>query len=147
SQLIDLSLVEVSDRLHIREPVATLYEESLIVLQAIGSTHDRVMQPVAMEILDHFADPLLEVRGRDNLPILGTRQADSTLFSARRLHHDVGHVDQTAALAIVGQNQFAAPVVAEFGNDPADRVIAAAVAAGAFEDRGDVFSGALDTEL
>jgi hypothetical protein len=56
----------VSDWLHIRSPVAELYEETLIVFQPVRRPRGYVVEPVRVVVLKHFPHALLEVgRGDD----------------------------------------------------------------------------------
>ena len=92
-QRIDLRLVQVRDRLHVRAAVAVLHEEALIVFESIRRADHRVVQAVGMEVLDRLADALLVVRRRDDLQILAYPEAFLLDFAAGRLHDELEVVD------------------------------------------------------
>ena len=147
SELIDLALVQGSDRLRIGEPIAALHEEALVIFETIRRAEHRVVQAVGVIVLEHRASTLFEIRSRNDLTIFRRGQSHLAHLSARRLHHQVGDVDAIAFKPIPRHDQLAAPIVAELGNHSTDRFVATLIAARAIEHRRDILDNALDAEL
>ena len=138
-ELIDLRLVQMGNGFHVGETVAAFDEEPLIVLQPVGCADDRVVEPIGMVILEHRTDALFEVRRRDNLPILGRREAYLADCSARSFNRQVRDIQAVGIEPPSRQDHLEAPVVLKVGYQPADRGVASPVAPDGREDLCDVF--------
>ena len=68
-QGVGLCLVETRNRFDVSGPIPQLYEESLVILEPVGGAGDRVYESVCVEVLEHLAGSLLEIRGGDDLQI------------------------------------------------------------------------------
>jgi hypothetical protein len=90
--LIDLRLVQVSDRFDIGKPVAALHEEALVVLEPVRRSEDRIMEPVRMIVLRHLPDPLLEARRGHDRPIFVGRQTYRPPLAVRRFDDEAREV-------------------------------------------------------
>src|SRR5438034_10431381 len=82
----------MGDRLYVGEAIASLHEEPLIVLQAVGGAQDGEMEPVGVIVLEHLPDTLLEVCGGYDLAKLARREAHLPDVAAGRLYGDVTDV-------------------------------------------------------
>src|SRR5690606_32540658 len=130
---IDLGLVEMSDRLHIRAAVAVLHEESLVVLQPVRGADNRIVQTVSVKVLHCLANALFEIRRGDDLQVLA--QAKAFLFDLPRwrLHDDLKMVDPT--LEPASDDDLVLPAFTVVWKYLANRLVALAIAADRLECR------------
>src|SRR5206468_6043712 len=118
----------MGDRLYVGEAIASLHEEPLIVLQAVGGAQDGEMEPVGVIVLEHLPDTLLEVCGGYDLAKLARREAHLPDVAAGRLYGDVTDVQPPGVQPAPLQHQLTAPSLPICGHEPPDRRIAPRVA-------------------
>ena len=160
-QLIDLGLVQMRDRLHVSQAVATLHEESLVVLQPVGRADDRVVQAVGVVVGAHGAHPLFEVRCGHDLAQLTSGQADLPHAAGRAgggldlphalarcggLHRQITHVEPIGIQSATVEHQLGAPPHTEIGHEATDGGVAPVVASARLEHGGDVLHDEFDSE-
>ena len=106
---------------------------------------DGVVEPVGVEVLEHLARALLEVRRRDDRQVLPRREPRLDRLAVGRLRHDREEAVPLAA-DDARQDDLELPALAVFRDHLPDGVVAALVAAGRLEDRRDVLDDGLDAE-
>src|SRR5881398_2478190 len=137
----------MGDRLYVGEAIASLHEEPLIVLQAVGGAQDGEMEPVGVIVLEHLPDTLLEVCGGYDLAKLASREAHLPDVAAGRLYGDVTDVQPPGVQPAPLQHQLTAPSLPICGHEPPDRRIAPRVAAARVERPRNVLHEELDPQL
>src|SRR5881398_616775 len=79
----------MGDRLYVGEAIASLHEEPLIVLQAVGGAQDGEMEPVGVMVRGHSPVTLPEACAGYDLAKLARREAHLPDVAAGRLYGDV----------------------------------------------------------
>ena len=78
----------MGDRFQVRRAVAELDKKALIILEPVRCPGHGVVPPVRVVILEHLADPLLEIRAGDDLEVGLEPQAPGQGLALRRRSHD-----------------------------------------------------------
>ena len=123
---VDLALEQARDRLHVGQPVASLDEEPLVVLEQVRRADHGVAQAVGPGVLEELSHALLHVVAASSSRY-GARRHPLLLLAAVRALDDEREDDDAAARD--GAHQLVAPVGLVVGEDLADRLVAARVAA------------------
>src|SRR5438477_4278268 len=137
----------MGDRLDVGETIPAFYEESLIVLESVRRSDHCVVQAIGVVVLDHFPHALLEIGCGNDLTIFRRWQSDATHFAARRLDHQVRHVEKICLELFGGERKLASPVVAEFRHHAANRFVASMITVGALQDWSDVLGRGFDAHV
>jgi hypothetical protein len=142
---VHLRLVEVGDRFDVGSAVAVLDEESLIVLESIGGSCDRVVLLLGPEIFRQLSRALFHVGRRNDRQVRIQRRTGTLLHALGRLHDEAEDI-QAGSIADLREHDFRFPARAELRKDRSNGGVALAVAAHRLERWKQIDGPRLDSE-